>query len=117
MHFRKQNTYMHRHSISQKHHTISHFSCDTCHIPTRCHREKIFKLKTTWIFALYTALRVSWGVLEVMPLGSSSGRHLLVELPAPRAFPYTYCYQFVNNLLCLGEHNRPQVKCRTISSQ
>jgi ABC-type nickel/cobalt efflux system permease component RcnA len=75
MHFRKQNTYMHRHSISQKHHTISHFSCDTCHIPTRCHREKIFKLKTTWIFALYTALRVSWGVLEVMPLGSSSGRH------------------------------------------
>jgi len=53
------------------------------------------------------------GVLEIMPLGSSWGRHLLVELPAPREFPYTYCYQSVNNLLCLGEHKGPQVKCRT----
>jgi hypothetical protein len=108
---------MHRHSISQKHHTIFYVSCDTCHIPTRYHREKIFKLKITWIFALDTALRVSRGVLEVLLLGSSLSRHLLVELPAPRAFPYTYSYQSVNNLLCLGEHNGPQVKCRITSSQ
>jgi hypothetical protein len=80
---------MHRHFISQKHHTIFNFSCDTCHISIRCHREKIFKLKITWIFAPDAALRVSRGALEVMPLGSSSGRHLLMELPAPRAFPYT----------------------------